>query len=444
MKDFLSKTANLNRSIVSEDFEKTLDVINQRIPLIIHKYPTGTECFGWILPKKWIIRDAYIKNEAGEKILDWKKHPLHVIIGSLPVKKTLPREELFKKIYVADDCPDSIPYQFKFYDLDWGFCMSKNQRDKIQGNSFEVFIDSEYVDDNLLVGEYIIKGKSEKSIIMMAHIDHPAQVNDGLAGAAVLIKLAEQLKETIPEYTLRFQFLPERIGSIAYLHHNYKQINNILGGIFCDMPGTPNLSMALQYSKWKDSRIDRVAEYVLKNSGNKAMFGNCFEHVVNDDGFYNSPGVDIPCISLSRSEEQKNENNWRHFPFYHTSGDSLENFDFTQAEEFLSLLSEIIFILNEDRKIIRKYIGVPHLSRYNLWVDRKTNPKLSNSIEIMLCDFNNRISIFDICEKNGLDFKETLEFIKKLENAGLIKLEATDSIWFNPENSFEKLASREK
>lgn len=278
----------------------------------------------------------------------------------------------------------------------------------------------------------------------MAHIDHPAQVNDGLAGAAILIKLAEQLKGTVPEYTLKFQFLPERIGSIAYLHHNYKEIDKIIGGIFCDMPGTPNIPMTLQYSKWEDTRIDRVAEYVLRNSGKKIVFGKCFRHVVNDDGFYNSPGIDIPCISLSRCEDQKDKNNWRHFPFYHTSGDTIENFDFAQAEEYLSLLKEIIFIFNEDKKIIRKYVGVPHLSRHHLWVDRKVNPKLSDSIEIMLYDFNNKISIFDICEKNNLSFRETLEFIKKLESADLIELTSTESIWFNPDNPFEKLASRNK
>ena len=441
MKDFLSKTAHLNRSIVSEDFEKTLDIINQRIPLTIHRYPTGKKCFDWILPKKWVIRDAYIKDESGRKVLDWKKNPLHVVIGSLPIDKKISREELFKKIYVSDDCPDLIPYKFKFYELDWGFCMAKNKRDEIKGDSFTVFIDSEYVDGDLLVGEHIIKGENEKSIILMAHLDHPAQVNDGLAGAAALIELAELLKGTKPTYTLKFQFLPERIGSIAYLHHNYKKINEILGGIFCEMPGTPNYPVVLQYSKWKNTRLDRITKYVLENSGKKVVFADCFNQVINDDGFYNSPGIDIPCISLSRSKPLE-INKWYHFPFYHTSGDNIENFDFNQAEEFLSILKEIIFILNQDRKIIRKYDGVPHLSRHNLWVDLQLDPELSKKIEMILCELDNRTSIFDICEKYDIDFNKISEFIYKLKNANLIELGSTELIWFNPDNPFNKLASR--
>lgn len=443
MKDFLSKTAHLNRSIVSEDFEKTLDIINRRIPITVLRYPTETKCFDWILPKKWIIRDAYIKDESGQKILDWKKNPLHVVIGSLPIDKKISREELFKKIYVSDDYPDLIPYQFKFYELDWGFCLSKNEKDKINGDSFEVFIDSEYVDSELLVGEHLIKGESNKCIMLMAHIDHPAQVNDGLAGAAVLIKLAESLKGTRPAYTLKFQFLPERIGSIAYLHRNYNKIDEILGGIFCEMPGTPDYPVVLQYSKWKDTRLDRIARYVLENSGKKVIFADCFKYAVNDDGFYNSPGINIPCISLSRSKPL-GINKWHHFPFYHTSGDNLENFDFKQAEDFLSSLTEIISILNRDKKIIRRYLGVPHLSRHNLWVDRRINPKLSANIETILYQLDNKISIFDICEKNNIDFKDVDEFISKLKEKGLVDLESTESIFFNPDTSFDKLASRPK
>lgn len=440
MKDFLSKTANLNRSIISEDFEKTLQIINQRIPLTIFKYPTGSKCFDWVIPKKWIIRDAYIKNDKGERILDWRKNPLHVLIGSLPINKEISREELFKKIYVSDKYSDLIPYQFKFYELDWGFCMAKNQRDKIKGDSFKVFIDSEYVDGDLLVGEHIIKGQSDKCLILMAHIDHPAQVNDGLAGAAVLIKLAEELKGILPAYTLKFHFLSERIGSIAYLYHNYKKIDKIIGGIFSEMPGVHNYPLVLQYSKWKNTRLDRIAEYVLRSSGKEVAFADCFKHVVNDDGFYNSSGIDIPCISLSRSKPLK-KNNWHHFPFYHTSGDNLENFDFKQAEEFLSILKRIILILDKDRKIIRKYIGTPCLSKHNLWVDWRIHPEISRNIDTILSKIDNNLSIFDICQNNNIDFGEIYRFIEKLKNANLVDLKSTESIWFSPNNPFSKLSN---
>src|SRR3989338_8303189 len=106
MKDFLSKTAHLCRSIISDDLEKTLGIINQRIPLEIHKFPSGQECFDWILPKKWVIRDGWIKDSKGFKILDFKNNPLHVLTGSLPVNKRISKEELLKKIRVSEKYPD--------------------------------------------------------------------------------------------------------------------------------------------------------------------------------------------------------------------------------------------------------------------------------------------------------------------------------------------------
>lgn len=422
MKDFLLKTAKLNRSIISDDFEKTLNIINKRIPLKILKYKTGKKCFDWVIPQKWVINDAYIKDEAGNTVLDWKKNPLHVVIGSLPVKKRISKKELLNKIYVSEYYPDLIPYQFKFYELGWGFCMSKKQRDNLKGKYFNINIDSKYIDDSLLVGEYTIKGRSKKTIMLLSHIDHPCQVNDGLAGAAVLIKLAESLRQSRPEYTLKFHFLPERIGSIAYLSDNHEKIKEIIGGIFFEMPGTPRFPLVLQYSKFKNSNIDKASKYVIKKNDKKAVFADCFEQVKNDDAFYNSPGIDIPCVSISRSEPLFPEKMF-HFPFYHTSGDTLSNFDFKQAEEYLKTLKEIIFVLNRNKKIIKKYVGVPQLSRHKLWINWQKDFKRWQDVDKILYSLDDGKTILDIVEEHNLDFKTTADFLEKLEEKKLIKLE---------------------
>ena len=429
MRKFLSQTAHLNRAIISDDFEKTLGIIKKRVPIKILKYPTGSHCFDWIIPKKWIIRDAYIKDSNGKRILDWKKTPLHVVIGSLSIKKKITKKELLKKIYVSDDLPNEIPYHFQYYELDWGFSMAKKDLSKLKGDWFDIEIDSEYVDGNLTMGEATIKGASSKCIVLMAHIDHPAQVNDGLAGAAVLIKLFEFLKARPQAYTLKFHFLPERIGSIAYLANHKKDLRNILGGIFCEMPGTKGYPLALQYSKYKDTRMDRVARYVVKRSDKRSLFCDCYLHIVNDDGFYNSSGIDIPCISLSRSRALK-DNNFYHCPGYHTSKDNLRNFDFKQTERYLGALKEIIAILNADRKIIRNYNGIPNLSRHNLWVDWRVDKVVSQNLENILNSIENNVSIFDIADHLQIDFYEVASFMKKMAKCGLVKLTSTESIWF--------------
>lgn len=441
MKDFLRKTALLNRSIISEDFEKTLSIINQEISLKIHRYPSGTQCFDWVIPKQWNIRDAYVKDSAGRKLIDWKEHPLHIVVGSLPVHKKISRKELMEKLFVSHEFPNEIPYEFKFYELDWGFCTRKKDLKKFKGNSFEVKIDADYTEGHLLLGEHIIEGSSKKSIVLMSHIDHPGQINDGVGGAALLIELAKRLRKTKPAYTLRFQFLAERIGSIAYLYSHRQTMGDILGGIFCEMPGVSKYPVVLQYSKWADTRLDRISEYVLSKSDSRFITAPCFSHIQNDDAFYNSPGIDIPCVSITRSKRLE-VGKWYHFPFYHTSGDNLQNFDFSQAEKVLEVLEKIIVVLNKDRKIIRKYEGVPHLSRHRLWVDWRKNPKVSFQIDAILNLLDNRSSIFDIAQKLNLNFEDVSDFISRMEKAQLVSLESTESIWFSPENSFEKLASR--
>ena len=429
MRNFLLKTAHLNRAIISDDFERTLDVINRRIPIKIFKYPTGSRCFDWVIPKKWIIRDAYIKGLDGKRIVDWKENPLHVLVGSLPIKRKISKRELLKKIYVSDEFPDSIPYCFQYYDLNWGFSMAKKDLRRLKGDWFNIEIDSEYIDGHLMMGEFTIKGKSDKCIVLMAHIDHPVQVNDGLAGAAVLIKLIESLKGKPQAYTLKFHFLAERIGSISYLAYNKKTIPNILGGIFCEMPGTKKHPLILQYSKYKDTRLDRIARYVIERSREKFLFKNCYTHVVNDDGFYNSPGIDIPCISLSRCVAIGNGNSY-HFPGYHTSSDNLQNFDFQQAERYLTVLGEI---LNMDKKITRTYEGIPNLSRHKLWVDWRVNLAVSQNLENILNNLEGGISIFDVAEYLKLDFYEVASFLEKMANRKLVELTSTETIWFRNE-----------
>ncbi len=424
MKDFLQKTAHLNRAIISDGFEKTLHILQQRLPLNILKYKTSSQVLDWVIPKKWNIRDAYIKDEKGVKILDVSENPLHVVIGSLSIKKTVSRAELETHLNVCKEYPDAIPYHFKYYELDWGFCMSKHAWDLVQGDTFEVYIEAEHTDDHLLIGEHVIPGETDDSIIFMAHLDHPAQVNDGLAGGAVLMKVAEALKNIKPYFTLKFLFIPETIGSIAYLHNNFEEISSMKGGIFCEMPGTKDMPMVLQHSKQYDTRLDRIGAYVVTQTCKNPLFSPCFKHVVNDDGIFNSPGIDIPCLSLSRSKPLVPED-WFHFPGYHTSMDDLEHFDFEAAEEYAKILQEIIEIINNDRLITRTYNGVPNLSRHNLWVDWREQPAVSQHIDDILYALDNTHTIFDIAAKLDLPFLEVRDFILKLEQAGLVVLGPT-------------------
>jgi len=105
-------------------------------------------------------------------------------------------------------------------------------------------------------------------------------------------------------------------------------------------------------------------------------------------------------------------------------------------------LKEIIFIINADQMIVRKYIGVPFLSKHKLWIDYRKEPELSSAIEAILYNLNNKNSIFDLAVGCGVDFWVVNDFIIKLQKAGLVELQSISDTWFSKENPFEKIASR--
>jgi len=428
MRELIDKLYYLNRAIVSDGFEEALDYIGSRIPLKIHKVRSGTRCFDWPIPQKWRMQGGYIEDLKGNRLLDYNDHMLHVVVGSLPVDKTVSRDDLFEHLHWLDDQPERIPYIFKYYELDWGFCLAKNDLGKFQEDEYHVVIDSEYINDFLSIGECIIKGQVKESIAFLAHLDHPAQAQDDLSGVAVLVKLAEEflqrLNGTKPYYTYRFLFVPETVGSIAYLATNPGARSSIRCGIFVEMAGVRDQDPVLQLSRKGDARIDRIMKYALSQLVPNHKVEPCFSVVINDDGVFNSPGIDIPAVSLSRSA---GKDIYHHFPGYHTDLDNPENIDYDQMEEALGVLNLVVDIFEKDQIPIRNYTGVPHLSSAKLWIDRRINPELSKNIRYILYELDNKSSVFDICLRLGIDFKETMAFIQQMEEKNLVYLKRNNN-----------------
>ncbi len=194
------------RDIISDGFDESLEYISKIIPLKIHKIPSGTKCWTWIVPEKWSIKTAYIEDLDGNRLLDLKDHPLHVVSYSLPVDKVVTREKVMKHLFTRPDRPEAIPFEFKYYEQDWGFCIQHNKLKEFTKDKYRVFIDSKFEKGNLKVGDYTIKGEVDATIVLVAHLCHPAQVNDDLTGIAVLINIAKKLCEKNHHYSYKFLF----------------------------------------------------------------------------------------------------------------------------------------------------------------------------------------------------------------------------------------------
>ena len=154
----------INRSLTGDGVRQSLLVLKEYIPeLQIHEVPSGTKAFDWIVPDEWNIREAYIENEDGKKIIDFADCNLHVIGYSEPIDKYVSYEELQKYLVVEDSRPNAIPYVTSYYQKRSGFCMSKNQRDGLKEGKYHLYIDSELKKGYMTYGEIIIPSTMEKN-----------------------------------------------------------------------------------------------------------------------------------------------------------------------------------------------------------------------------------------------------------------------------------------
>ena len=303
------------RHLISDEYDESLEYISKLIPLKIHEIPSGTKCWTWVVPEKWSVKEAYIEDMDGKRLLDLKDHPLHVVSYSLPINKIVTKEELMKHLYTKPERPGAIPFEFKFYEKDWGFCIQHNKLKKFTKNKYKVFIDSKFEKGTLKVGDCTIKGETDETIVLVAHLDHPAMVNDDLTGVSVLVDIAKELSKRKNHYTYKLLLVPETIGSIAYLSQNEDVIPKLKYGIFLEMLGNNN-THALQLTRQGDTKLDKMARYVMKRKLKKFREGAFRKVVGNDEMVFNGPGVNVPMISISRSP----------YPEYHTENANGKNY----------------------------------------------------------------------------------------------------------------------
>ena len=331
------------RSITGNGVRQTLETLQRYIPLKMHEVPSGTEVFDWTVPREWNIRDAYVKNSRGEKIIDFRKSNLHVLNYSIPVHRILPLEELKPHLFTLPEHPDWIPYKTSYYRENWGFCMRHRDYLGLEDGKYEVFIDSSLENGFLTYGEFYLKGEEESEILISSHTCHPSLCNDNLSGVALATLLARQIGMTKCRYSYRFLFIPGTIGAIAWLARNEEKARTIKHGLVLTGLGDPG-KMTYKRSRRGDADIDRVVLHVLRHSGRPYHIFD-FDPYGYDERQYCSPGFDLPVGRLSRTP-------YGAYPEYHTSADNL---DFVQPEslgESFSRLVDIVRLLEYNRAYV--------------------------------------------------------------------------------------------
>ncbi|WP_454065169.1 DUF4910 domain-containing protein [Candidatus Nitrospira salsa] len=303
------------RSITGNGVRQTLKALESHIPLSIQEVPTGTPAFDWRVPKEWNIHDAYIKNMAGERIIDFHHSNLHVMSYSVPVKATLPLAELKTHLYTLPEHPDWIPYRTSYHNEQWGFCLTHHQFLELHDEEYEVCIDSTLEDGALTYGEYYLKGQVVDEVLISCHICHPSLCNDNLSGIAVATFLAKYLAARERRYSYRFVFLPGTIGPITWLARNEDRVHKIKHGLVLALLGDSGTT-TYKRSRQGLAEIDRIVCQVLQQFSDPHTVVD-FSPYGYDERQYCSPGFNLPVGSLMRTPNGC-------FPEYHTSADNLE------------------------------------------------------------------------------------------------------------------------
>ena len=409
----------LPRDLISDGYDAALDALAQQVPMTIHEYPTGTHCWTWIIPEKWDCHGAYLETLDGKRLFSYADNPLHVISYSLPFQGEVSRRELFDHLHVHPKLPDAIPFKFKYYERDWGLCCSQNLKDSLTDDRYRVGIDASFSYGMLKVGETVIAGESDESIVLCAHLCHPAMANDDLSGVAVGIEvMRELLKRRNLRYTYRFLILPETIGSVAYLSHNEQIIPKLKGGLFLEMLGLCH-SHSLQLSFDGNSEVDRCFALALGEHDPHGWTGAFRTIVGNDERQFNAPGVRVPMLSLSRSLPPSEPD--APFRQYHSSEDTPEAISDGSLQDSCRLVLRMIDVLENNTVPVNCFKGEVFCSRFGLHTDWYSDPEGNDRFFDVMFLIDGTRPIAEIAHAAGIPFSVAENAISELHRHGLVE-----------------------
>jgi aminopeptidase-like protein len=398
------------RSITGEGVRQTLRILAEHLPLEVHEVPSGTTVLDWTVPLEWNIRDAWIQDQAGERLVDFRASNLHVVGYSAPVRGRIRLEELKEHLHTVPERPDSIPYRTSYYEQGWGFCMSQRQLDALVDPEYEVCIDSSLEPGHLTYGEYFLPGEREEEVLLSTHICHPSLCNDNLSGIVVSVFVARWLRERKRRYSYRFLFIPGVIGSITWLARNREKVHRVSHGLTLVCLGDAS-PLAYKKTLRGDAEIDRAAAHVLAQPGEKGEVIDFFPYGY-DERQFNSPGFRLPVGSLMRGRHGR-------FSEYHTSDDDLDFVSADQLERSEKAVRAIVEVLEGNRRYRnRSPYGEPQLGRRGLYRAKGAGDIADLQLAMLwvLSLSDGEHSLLDIAERAGLPFatiRSAAELLKR-------------------------------
>lgn len=252
------------------------------------------------------------------------------------------------------DLPDAVNYaSFPVNHEDmtktaFGFSLSSRQAQEIRGLlkrgpvKVKAEVEAELFPGTIPLLTCIIPGTEKNGeVLVISHLCHPKPgANDNASGCGLAMELARAVSCAIsegrlkpPKYNIRFMFVPEMYGTIAYLERHPGQRRQVKAAVNLDMVGEAPETMSvanLVSTPWSlPSVLNDVAAFYMGRVAKRGVlysgaepgvtwlydvtgFIGGSDHYILVDSSYG-----IPCVYLG------------HWPdrFYHTSMDTIERLD---------------------------------------------------------------------------------------------------------------------
>lgn len=407
----------INRSISGEGVRRTLAEMGRHVPIEITELPTGTPIFDWTVPKEWNVREAWLAGPDGRRVVDIADHSLHLLGYSTPVRERMSLAALRPHLFSLPDHPDWIPYRTSYYRENWGFCLTHRQLESLPEGDYEVCIDTTLADGTMTIGEVVIPGDSDETVLITTHTCHPSLANDNVAGLAVATALAAELSaRKSRHFTYRFVFAPGTIGAIAWIATHREQLGRIKHGLVLACMGDGG-HIHYKRSRHDSAHIDRVVSHVLGRRGTRHEILP-FSPYGYDERQYGSPGINLPVGCLMRTPYGK-------YPEYHSSADDLSFLSDAGMADSLETLREIVDTIEIDARYRNLNPDCePRLGDRGLY---NTIGGSNETKDIQMCHLwvlnysDGHHSLLDIAQKSGMSLQALHGSAMALQAAGLLE-----------------------
>ena len=417
-------------SVVSDANDDAIAEYQKYLDFNVLEYPSGLELNGWEIPNSWRVLDAKILYR-GEIIYDATQSPLAVGALSPSFSGTLSTSELKKHLYFSSETPDAVPYHwanlYRPGSRSWAICVPKDFYDRIPEGELEVELSVREEPGSMKVLDFVLEGESDETLIVNAHNCHPFQANDDISGCAVAIGVFSALQGwESRRFTYRLVIAPELIGTVHWLNSEAVRGERFSGALLLKSVGNA-AEIKLQHSFNGDSQLDRAALSVLSSRVPSLEPGGFRTVYGNDETVFDSPGYEIPTVSLTR------------YPFsgYHTDADIPEQLSVGALTETMHFVLDIFQALERNAFLRFSERGLVALShpKYDLYraapapgLDRKVYDERQRQWNLFMnClprELDGTKSSIDLAVKYGLPVLDVCEYLEQWVDRGLADLEA--------------------